>query len=41
MCIKDGEPYFLIEMSWFENFCKYISFNEETKVDSSDTDENN
>lgn len=41
MCIKDGEPYFLIETKWFENFCKYIGFNEETKIEANDTDENN
>lgn len=41
MCIKDGEPYFLIEMKWFENFCKYIGVNEEAKIETNDTDENN
>lgn len=41
MCVKDGEAYFLIEMSWFEQFCNYVGFKEETKRETSDVDENN
>lgn len=39
MCIWDGEAYFLVEMGWFEGFCKYVGLKEETKQE--DTDENN